>query len=336
MPMLDLFRNLGLAVLGVALLYYGAEFLVKGGVSLALKARISRLVIGLTLAAFATSAPELVVSIDSALRGSADISLGNVVGSNICNVALILGLCAILHPMPFHANLKRFDLPVMLFAMLALTGFYFLSHGINRLEGAFFFLCILTYTTLNVILSKKQEAKKAAESAAAGGEADSGVDPEVEESMNKPLGAPLALLAVAGGVAMLVFGAKSFLIAAVAFANAAGISDAVTGLTIVAVGTSLPELATSFVAALKGENDIAIGNIVGSNIFNVFCILGIVPMISPLIGQSIRGLDFAVMLGTSGALFLFGMFGKRLNRVQGALLLSAYIAYTVYLVTHHA
>ena len=333
MPMLDLFRNLGLAVLGVALLYYGAEFLVKGGVSLALKAHISRLVIGLTLAAFATSAPELVVSIDSALRGSADISLGNVVGSNICNVALILGLCAILRPMPFHANLKRFDLPVMLFAVLALTGFYFLSHGINRWEGAFFFLCILTYTTLNVILSKKQEAKKAAEGAA---ESDSGVDPEVEESMKKPLGVPLALLAVAGGVAMLVFGAKSFLIAAVAFANAAGISEAVTGLTIVAVGTSLPELATSFVAALKGENDIAIGNIVGSNIFNVFCILGIVPVISPLMGQSIRGLDFAVMLGTSGALFLFGMFGKRLNRVQGALLLSAYVAYTVYLVMHHA
>ena len=333
MPMLDLFRNLGLAVLGVALLYYGAEFLVKGGVSLALKAHISRLVIGLTLAAFATSAPELVVSIDSALRGSADISLGNVVGSNICNVALILGLCAILRPMPFHANLKRFDLPVMLFAVLALTGFYFLSHGINRWEGAFFFLCILTYTTLNVILSKKQEAKKAADGAA---EADSGVDPEVEESMKKPLGVPLALLAVAGGVAMLVFGAKSFLIAAVAFANAAGISEAVTGLTIVAVGTSLPELATSFVAALKGENDIAIGNIVGSNIFNVFCILGIVPMISPLMGQSIRGLDFAVMLGTSGALFLFGMFGRRLNRIQGAFLLAAYIAYTVYLVMHHA
>ena len=328
--MLDLIRNLGLAVLGVALLYYGAEFLVKGGVSLALKAHISRLVIGLTLAAFATSAPELVVSIDSALRGSADISLGNVIGSNICNVALILGLCAVLHPIPFHANLKRFDLPVMMFAMIALTGFYALSHGISRPEGAFFFLCILTYTTLNVILSKKQEAKAAAE-----GRAESGVDPEVEESMKKPLGVPLAVLAVAGGVAMLVLGAKSFLISAVAFANAIGISDAVTGLTIVAVGTSLPELATSFVAALKGENDIAIGNIVGSNIFNVFCILGIVPLISPLAGESIRGLDFAVMLGTSGALYLFGMFGKRLNRIQGALLLLTYIAYTAYLVMHH-
>ena len=135
---------------------------------------------------------------------------------------------------------------------------------------------------------------------------------------------------------MLVLGAKAFLTSAVAFADAFGISKAVTGLTVVAVGTSLPELATSFVAALKGENDIAIGNIVGSNIFNVFCILGIVPLISPLMGQSIRGLDFAVMLGTSGALFLFGMFGKRLNRWEGALLLAAYIAYTAYLVTHHA
>ena len=332
MPTLDIFRNLGLAVLGVVLLYYGAEFLVRGGVSLALKAHVSRLVIGLTLAAFATSSPELVVSINSALRGSADISLGNVVGSNICNVALILGLCAVLRPMPFHANLKRFDLPVMLFAMFALTGFYFLNHGINRWEGAFFCLCILTYTTLNVILSKKQEAKKAAEGKAADDEAEAGVDPELAESMEKPLGVPWAVLAVAGGVAMLVFGAKSFLISAVAFANAFGISDAVTGLTIVAVGTSLPELATSFVAALKGENDIAIGNIGGSNIFNVFCILGIVPVISPLAGQSIRSLDFAVMLGVSGALFLFGMFGKRLNRVQGALLLAAYIAYTAYLV----
>jgi len=234
--------------------------------------------------------------------------------------------------MPFHANLKRFDLPVMLFAMLALTGFYFLSHGINRWEGLFFFACILAYTSTNVIVSKRQAKKAAAEGKAA----ESGVDPEVAESMEKPLGVTLAVLAVAGGVAMLVLGAKSFLISAVAFAKAFDISDAVTGLTIVAVGTSLPELATSFVAALKGENDIAIGNIVGSNIFNVFCILGIVPMISPLTGQSIRGLDFAVMLGVSGALFLFGMFGKRLNRFQGALLLASYIAYTAYLVMHHA
>ena len=335
MPTLDIFRNLGLAVLGVTLLYYGAEFLVRGGVSLALKARISRLVIGLTLAAFATSSPELVVSIDSALRGSADISLGNVIGSNICNVALILGLCAILRPIPFQPELKRFDLPVMMFAMLALTGFYFLSHGINRWEGLFFFLCILTYTSLNVIISRKREAKKAAEGLA-DKDAESGVDPEIAESMEKPLGVPLALIAVAGGIAMLVLGAKSFLISAVAFANAIGISDAVTGLTIVAVGTSLPELATSFVAALKGENDIAIGNIVGSNIFNVFAILGIVPMISPLAGQSIRGLDFVVMLGVSGALFLFGMFGKRLNRIQGALLLLTYVAYTTYLVILHS
>jgi cation:H+ antiporter len=331
MPTLVVIYYIVLFVLGVALLYYGADFLVRGGVSLALKARVSRLVIGLTLAAFATSSPELVVSIDSALRGSADISLGNVVGSNICNVALILGLCALLRPMPFHANLKRFDLPVMMFAMLALTGFYFLSHGINRWEGLFFCACILTYTTLNVIISKKQGAKKAAE-----GEEEPEIDPEVAESMEKPLGVPLAILAVAGGVVMLVLGAKSFLTSAVAFAKAAGISDAVTGLTIVAVGTSLPELATSFVAALKGENDIAIGNIVGSNIFNVFCILGIVPVISPLMGQSIRGLDFAVMLGVSGALFLFGMFGKRLNRIQGTLLLLTYVAYTVYLVMHHA
>jgi len=330
MPTLDIFRNLGLAVLGVALLYYGAEFLVRGGVSLALKAHISRLVIGLTLAAFATSSPELVVSIVSALHKSADISLGNVIGSNVCNVALILGLCALLRPMPFHANLKRFDLPVMMFAMLSLTGAYYLSHGINRWEGLFFFLCILAYTSLNVIMSKKQEAKKAAD-----GKGETNVDPEVAESMEKPLGMSFALLAVAGGVVMLVAGAEAFRISAVAFAKAAGISDAVTGLTIVAVGTSLPELATSFVAALKGENDIAIGNIVGSNIFNVFCILGIVPLISPLKGENIASSDFAVMLGTSGALFLFGVFGKRLNRVQGALLLLAYIAYTVYLVASH-
>ena len=331
MPTLDIFRNLGLAVLGVALLYYGAEFLVRGGVSLALKAHVSRLVIGLTLAAFATSSPELVVSIDSALRGSADISLGNVIGSNICNVALILGLCAMLRPMPFHANLKRFDLPVMMFAMLALTGFYFLSHGINRWEGLLFFLCILAYTSTNVIVSKRQ-AKKAAEG---GKKVEEGVDPEVAESMEKPLGIAWAVLAVAGGVAMLVLGAKSFLISAVAFAGAFGISEAVTGLTIVAVGTSLPELATSFVAALKGENDIAIGNIVGSNIFNVFCILGIVPLISPLKGENIALADFAVMLGASGALFLFGVFGKRLNRIQGALLFLTYIAYTAYLVISH-
>ena len=325
----ELFCYLGLAVIGIALLYYGAEFLVRGGVSLALKARISRLVIGLTLAAFATSAPELVVSIDSALNGSADISLGNVIGSNICNIALILGLCAILRPIPFHANLKRFDLPVMLFAAFTLTVFYCLSRGINRWEGTFFFLCIVVYTVLNVFLSKKQATRQTKVKT---NEAEA--EFEAEDNNGKPLGVSLALLAVTGGVAMLIFGAKAFLISAVAFANAMGISEAVIGLTIVAVGTSLPELATSLVAALKGENDIAIGNIVGSNIFNVFCILGIVPVISPLMGQSIRGLDFAVMLGTSGALFLFGMFGKRLTRIQGASLLFAYIAYIAYLIMY--
>ena len=181
-----------------------------------------------------------------------------------------------------------------------------------------------------------REALRQAKKAAAGGKkAEGSVDPEVAESMEKPLGVLWAVLAVAGGVAMLVFGAKSFLSSAVAFAKAAGISDAVTGLTIVAVGTSLPELATSFVAALKGENDIAVGNIVGSNIFNVFCILGIVPLISPLKGEKIASADFAVMLGVSGALFLFGMFGKRLNRIQGALLFLTYIAYTAYLVISH-
>ena len=325
----DLFCYLGLAVIGIALLYYGAEFLVRGGVSLALKAHISRLVIGLTLAAFATSAPELVVSIDSALNGSADISLGNVIGSNICNIALILGLCAILRPIPFHANLKRFDLPVMLFAAFTLTVFYCLSRGINRWEGAFFFLCIVVYTVLSVFLSKKQATRQTKIKT---NEAEA--EFEAEDNNGKPLGVSLALLAVTGGVAMLIMGAKAFLISAVAFANAMGISEAVIGLTIVAVGTSLPELATSLVAALKGENDIAIGNIVGSNIFNVFCILGIVPVISPLMGQSIRGLDFAVMLGTSGALFLFGMFGKRLTRIQGASLLFAYIAYIAYLIMY--
>ena len=325
----DLFCYLGLAVIGIALLYYGAEFLVRGGVSLALKAHISRLVIGLTLAAFATSAPELVVSIDSALNGSADISLGNVIGSSICNIALILGLCAILRPIPFHANLKRFDLPVMLFAAFTLTVFYCLSRGINRWEGAFFFLCIVVYTVLSVFLSKKQATRQTKVKT---NEAEA--EFEAEDNNGKPLGVSLALLAVTGGVAMLIMGAKAFLISAVAFANAMGISEAVIGLTIVAVGTSLPELATSLVAALKGENDIAIGNIVGSNIFNVFCILGIVPVISPLMGQSIRGLDFAVMLGTSGALFLFGMFGKRLTRIQGASLLFAYIAYIAYLIMY--
>ena len=337
MTTLDVLINLGLITIGVALLYYGAEFLVRGGVSLALRAHISRLVIGLTLAAFATSAPELVVSIDSAMQGSADISLGNVIGSNICNIALILGLCALVHPMTFHANLKLFDLPVMLFSSLALAGFYYVSHGINRWEGVFFFLCILVYTIVNVILSKKQEAEKAGlKKKTVDHAAEAGEGSEVMKSKERPLGVSCALLAVAGGVVMLMVGAKAFLVSTVAFANVFGISDAVTGLTIVAVGTSLPELATSFVAALKGENDIAIGNIVGSNIFNVFCILGIVPMITPLTGQSIRGLDFAVLLGVSGALFLFGMFGKRLNRIQGTLLLTAYIVYTAYLVIHHA
>ena len=320
--------NLFYGASGVAALYYGAEFLVRGGVRIAERCRISPLVIGLTLVAFATSAPELVVSVDAAIAGNADISLGNVVGSNICNIALILGLCAVITPLRVNTHLFQFDAPVMLLAAAMLTIFYLTGHGISRIHGAIFFAVIILYTAWSVRQAKREAAVNAA------------VVEEARKSVSsgnaKAMRLPAAVLLTIAGLALLILGAKLFLAGSVFFARLLQVSDAVIGLTLVAVGTSLPELATSVVAAVRGEKDIAIGNVVGSNIFNVFAILGIAPLISPLRNATLSYVDLGVMLLCSVLLLPIMRTGWKISRLEGVSLLLIYIAYTAWLIMQSA
>ena len=247
------FLNLIYLAGGIAALYFGADYLVKGGVDIAKRFGISSLVIGLTLVAFATSAPELAVSVSAAFDGSPDIALGNVIGSNIANIGLILGVCACILPLNVNQQLLKTDAPVMITAAAAAAGFCLFRGGVGRIAGAVLFAAFLIYTAWNVYNSKK--------------------NPEKEEKTPSKYPLYLAIIIVAASLGVLVGGAKIFLKGAVYFAKILNLSDAVIGLTVVAVGTSLPELATSVVASIKGEKDIAIGNVIGSNILNIFCII---------------------------------------------------------------
>lgn len=302
-------------IAGLVLLYYGAEFLVRGGVQIAKRFHVSPLVIGLTLVAFATSAPELVVSCDAALRNAGDIALGNVIGSNICNIALILGLCAVITPLRVNPKLFKLDVPLMIGVSILFAVFYLLTKGINRIEGALFFAGILAYTVGSVVHAKR-----------------SGETVTEIEGDGKPLSPGVSLVLVILGLAALVGGAKLLVNSAVWLAQLFGISQAVIGLTIVAIGTSLPELATSVVAAIKGERDIAIGNVVGSNIFNVLAIMGIAPLVRPLSAPGIRPMDLGIMLFCALILYPIMRTGFTISRKEGAFLLAVYIGYTVWLI----
>ena len=303
---------------GLVLLYYGAEFLVLGGVRIARRFHVSPLVIGLTLVAFATSAPELVVSCDAALRGAGDIALGNVIGSNICNIALILGLCAVITPLRVNPKLFRVDVPLMIGASILFAALCFLTGGINRIEGALFLMGIIAYTTGSILHAKRSGEAAPEESGIAEGEE------------RHSLGWSVCLVIL--GLAALVGGAKLLVEAAVCLAELFGVSQAVIGLTIVAVGTSLPELATSVVAALKGERDIAIGNVVGSNLFNVLAILGAAPLLKPLQADRITPVDLGIMLFCALVLYPMMRTGNTISRKEGAFLLAVYVGYTIWLI----
>ena len=320
------FLTISGGIVGIALLYYGAEYLIKGGVSIALKMQVSTLVIGLTLVAFGTSMPEFVVSADAAIKGAqgvagaGDISIGNVVGSNICNIALILGLCAVIRPLPVNKQFLKNEVWWMLGSAILLAVFHYFFQGLSRWAGAIFLLGIIAFTCLSYRSGRKLEMQKSQEEKAA----------EIQENAGKMLPVGLSLVLVIGGLLALIAGGKLFVNSAVLIAQLMGISEAVIGLTIVAVGTSMPELATSVVAAIKGENDIAIANVVGSNIFNILAILGVAPLIAPIKSAGIGMIDMYTMLGVSILLIAF-MKQRKINRWMGAIFLVIYTAYNVWL-----
>ncbi len=307
-----------LLTVGLAVLVAGAESLVRGASGIARAAGLSPLVIGLTVVAFGTSAPELAVSIRSTLAGSGDLAIGNIAGSNLFNVAVILGLSALVCPLVVNLQVIRLDMPVMLAASAVFVGFYLSGGELARWEAGLLFAGAIFYTVLLVRMSRREVANSK--------------EPSGEvQILAVPAEPPKRLwtqgLLVAAGLAGLVLGAHLFVENAVGIARTLEVSEAIIGLTIVAAGTSLPELATSVVAALRKETDVAVGNIVGSNLFNVLCIAGAAGLVRPIGTGQISWLDFGFMLGTSALLLPLMRTGFRLVRWEGAVLLASYAVY---------
>ncbi len=312
---------------GFALLVLGAEVLVRGAARLAARFGISPLIIGLTVVAFGTSAPEMAVSTQSAFLGQGDIAIGNVIGSNIFNVLVVLGLSALIIPLVVSRQLVRFDVPIMIAAGF-LAWFLAMDGSYSRLDGLILFTCIIVYTGYLIISSLR--AWKPGQATAGDDEYSAQINPHRFASL-------INATYILAGLALLVVGSNLLVSGAVSLAQALGLSELVIGLTIIAIGTSLPELATSLIAAWKGERDIAVGNIVGSNLFNLLAVLGLAGLVSPekiAVARSAIEFDFPVMLAVMVACLPIFFSGYRINRWEGALFLSYYVAYTAYLIMH--
>ncbi len=312
-------------IIGLVLLVAGAEVLVKGASKIAIAIGITPLVIGLTVVAFGTSSPELAVSVMSSLEGKPDIALGNVVGSNIFNVLLILGLSALIAPLVVAQQLIRLDVPIMIGASL-LTLFFAWDGNIQAWEGAVLIAIGIAYVVFLIRLSKKEKSKAVLE--------------EYKEEYGDDIKAPkgklwVSILLVLAGLVLLVMGSRWLVESAVVIAASLGVSDLVVGLTIIAAGTSLPEVATSIIATMRGEKDIAVGNVVGSNIFNIFFILSMAAIVAndgvPIADSAIR-FDIPVMIAVAVACLPMFFTGRRIDRWEGAIFLGYYVAYTIYLI----
>lgn len=315
--------TLALFIIGLAFLVLGGELLVRGASRLATALGISPLVVGLTVVAFSTSAPELAVNLQSAFVGQADIALGSVVGSNIANILFILGLSALVAPLVVSQQLIRIDVPIMIGAS-ALLLFLAWDGNLNQGDGFILFTLLILYTTFAIQSSRKESQAVQQEYAQEYGTAQKA----------RPQW-PRNLALVIGGIALLVVGAQWLVNGAVELARWLGLSELIIGLTIVAVGTSLPELATSIIATYRGERDIAVGNVVGSNIFNIFSVLGLTALIAPNgipIAPAAVAFDLPVMLAVAVACLPIFFHGNQIARWEGGLFLGYYVAYLAYLV----
>jgi cation:H+ antiporter len=311
-------------ILGIVGLVVGAELLVSGAAAIATRLGIAPVVIGLTVVAFGTSAPELAVSVGSGFAGESDVALGNVVGSNIFNILFILGVSAIFGGLAVNERIIRADLP-LLFAVTMGVLFLSLDDRIGRIDGAILFTGIVIYTVWLIRASRRASTAFVAE-------AEEEVTAIDARAMRNPL--PVQILRVLGGLALLVVGSQLLVAAATDFATELGVSKMVIGLTIVAAGTSLPELATSVMAAYRGERDIAVGNVVGSNIFNLLSVLGATSLLSgdiPVQAESLR-VDYPVMIAATVVLLPIFWNGFRIKRWEGLLLTAFYVVYVTYLV----
>lgn len=321
--MLELLFIVGQLAGGFALLVGGGELLVRGAATLAAIAKISPLVIGLTVVAFGTSAPELGVSLQAALAGSADVAIGNAVGSNITNILLILGAAALVTPLIVSSQLIRIDVPLMICASLGLWGVA--ADGLLvRWEGIVMFLLLIAYIVYCIRKSRSELADVVEE-----------FDLEYAQRRANPRSVMVQLGYVLCGLILLGVGARVLVAGAVTVATKLGVSELVIGLTVIAIGTSLPEAVTSVVASFRGQRDIAVGNVVGSNLFNILCVLGLTAAIAPEpipVSPTAIHFDIPVMVAVAMICLPIFLTGSRIRRWEGALFLAYYVAYVLFVV----
>ncbi len=321
---------------GFVVLVIGAELLVKGASRLAASFGISPLIIGLTVVAFGTSAPELAVSLISSIRGEADIALGNVVGSNIFNVLFILGISALIVPLVVSQQLVRIDVPLMILVSVVVFGMS-LDGRIQRTEGAILCIGLIAYVVLCIVTSRREGKIVQQQYAAVYGE-EASEDSSLPANSTRPSGLKQTLwqiCLIAAGLGLLVLGSNWLVDGAMQLARLLGASELLIGLTIMAAGTSLPEVATSVIAAIRGERDIAVGNVVGSNIFNLLGVLGLSAVVSGTgIGVATQAIQFDIPVMTVVAIACLPIFFRRhlIARWEGALFLFAYVGYTAALI----
>ena len=304
--------TLGYLAGGLVLLVAGGEAVVRGAASLGMRMGLSALATGLTIVAFGTSAPELVVNLGAAARGASDLAVGNVVGSNIANIGLVLGLSALVRPLTLDVRVIRNDIWFM-FGTAILAGIFLAADNMTRWEGVILIILVLAYTAYNLRAADRagERSKKTFEAALS----------------QEQHGWWIDLALVLGGLVSLAVGGHLFVNGAVELATALGVSTAVIGLTVVAIGTSLPELATTAIAAYRGYGDMAIGNVVGSNIFNILSVLGITAVVFPVSRGDIGNADLAMFLGSALVLLRFISTGSRMDRWEGAVLFVGFCAY---------
>lgn len=311
-------------IAGLVLLVVGADILVRGASKFAMSFGISPLVVGLTIVAFGTSAPEMAVSVGAVLQNQTDIAIGNVVGSNIFNILFILGISALITPLIVNAQIIRQEVPIMIGASLLLLAIT-MDGKLTVFDGAVLFSLLIAYTVFLIYQSRR-------ESAATNEEYSS----EIASHSSWDDSKAVQILLIAGGLVLLVLGSKWLVSSAIIFAKHLGVSDLVIGLTIVAAGTSMPEVATSIVAAVKGQRDIAVGNVIGSNTFNILGCLGISAMVSGSSGlgvsENVINFDLWIMIAVAIACLPIFATGQQISRFNGAVFLFYYLVYTAYLI----
>ncbi len=315
--MITVILKLALLIVGFVVLIYGADFFVDGASKLAKRFNIPSFVIGLTICAFGTSAPELAVSVTASVSGANSLAIGNVLGSNFFNLMVVLGVCAVINPIPVTKNLLRRDYPVSIAAITLLSVFLMSDSDISRFEALILFCCLVGYMTWTIVDTKKHPELA-----------------DTQEEDTQEFVAWKCALYIVGGCAAIVLGGDLVVESAKYLGGAIGMSEKLIGFTICAIGTSLPELVTSYTASKKGQNDMAMGNVIGSNIFNILCILGISGLISPIsIGDANINatlLDCGINVGVCILAYIFCITGKKVERWEGLVLVGIYLSYMAY------